>query len=79
MSRTSRFHEIDSLSRNRILPGVRPPQLRRRAQPSRRAERIGRTALAGSPIRSWAIDAGTAGFDKTKLADLVLLVKYSVL
>lgn len=38
----------------------------------------GSANVAGSPIRSWIIDAGVNGFDKTKLDDLQLLVKYAL-
>jgi hypothetical protein len=36
-------------------------------------------AGSGSPIRSWVVDAGVNGFDKAKLDDLQLLVKYALL
>src|SRR5215472_4310507 len=33
---------------------------------------------SGSPIRSWTIDAGINGLDKTKLGDLQLLIQYTL-
>jgi hypothetical protein len=39
----------------------------------------GTVSVSGSPIRSWSIEAGPGGLDKTSLEDLLLLVRYTVL
>lgn len=38
----------------------------------------GTVNLSGSPVKTWTLDAGTAGFDKNNLDDILILIKYKL-
>ena len=38
----------------------------------------GTVSLSGSPLKTWTLDAGTSGLDKSNLDDILILIRYKI-